>query len=49
MFAGVCAGIADHYGWNVSSVRLAALLLILFASAGIWVYLALWIAIPSGD
>lgn len=47
IFAGVCAAIANHYGWRVENVRLATLLLMLFTGVGVFIYLALWIAIPG--
>ncbi len=47
VFAGVCAAIATHYGWNVNSVRLAMALLVFCTGVGAVLYLALWIAIPS--
>lgn len=46
-FAGVCAAIANHYGWDVGGVRAATVLLMLFTGFGLVVYLALWLAIPS--
>jgi phage shock protein PspC (stress-responsive transcriptional regulator) len=45
--AGVCAAIANHYAWDVSSVRLAMAFLGLFTGVGVVLYVALWIAIPS--
>ena len=45
--AGVCAAIANHYGWDVSSVRIAMAVLGLFTGVGVVLYVALWIAIPS--
>lgn len=47
VFAGVSLAIANHYGWDVSAVRLATALLGLFTGFGLIVYIALWIAIPS--
>ena len=47
VFAGVCAAIANHYGWRVENVRLGMLLLMLFTGVGVILYIALWIAIPS--
>ncbi|MDP9027023.1 MAG: PspC domain-containing protein [Actinomycetota bacterium] len=44
---GVCAAIANHYGWRVQNVRLGMALLILFTGVGVILYIALWIAIPS--
>lgn len=45
MIAGVCAGIADHYGFNVTLLRV---LFVIFAITGASeiVYLVLWILMP---
>ena len=43
---GVCAGIARYIDIPARRVRLAAVLLSLLASAGIWVYCALWVLLP---
>ncbi len=45
--AGVCAGLAQYYGWNVTTVRLLWLLLFLFAGTGGLLYLILWIVLPN--
>jgi phage shock protein C len=45
--AGVCAGVAQYYGWNVTTIRLLWLLLFLFAGTGGLLYLILWIVIPN--
>ena len=47
MLAGVCAGIADFFGLDVSLVRIATLVLILFGGLSIWVYVLLWIIVPK--
>jgi phage shock protein PspC (stress-responsive transcriptional regulator) len=47
VFAGVCAAIANHYGWRVENVRLGMLLLGIFTGVGVILYFALWIAIPG--
>ena len=47
MLAGVCAGIADFFGLDVSLVRIATLVLILFGGLSIWVYALLWIIVPK--
>lgn len=44
---GVCAAIANHYGWDVGGVRIGMALLGLFTGVGLVLYFALWIAIPS--
>lgn len=45
--AGVCAGVAQYYGWNVTAMRIIWLLLVLFAGTGGLLYLILWIVIPN--
>ena len=49
--AGVCAGIAEHYGWPVGTTRLAFALLSILSVAfpGILVYLVLWVVMPGPD
>ena len=44
---GVCAAIANHYGWEVTGVRIGMALLGLFTGVGVVLYVALWIAIPE--
>ncbi len=45
--AGVCLGLAQHFGWSVGLVRLIWLLMLLFAGSGLLVYVVLWIVMPS--
>ena len=47
IIAGVCAGLADFFGLDSSTVRLATLLLILFGGLSIWIYVVLWLVIPE--
>lgn len=47
MIAGVCAGVADFFGLDISLVRIATLILILFGGLSIWVYILLWIIVPK--
>ncbi|MEG1611945.1 MAG: PspC domain-containing protein [Alistipes sp.] len=47
MIAGVCAGVADFFGLDISLVRVATLLLIIFGGLSLWVYLVLWIIVPK--
>lgn len=47
IIAGVCAGIADHYGWSRRTVRLVFVLFGLFG-AGELAYILLWILMPKG-
>lgn len=46
MIAGICAGLARIYGWDVALVRLVAALLIVFTGVGAIAYLIAWIVIP---
>ena len=46
VLAGVCAGLARHYGWEAKTVRLVFLLTALFG-AGEVAYLALWVIMPK--
>jgi len=45
--AGVCAGVAQYYRWNVTTIRLLWVLLFLFCGTGGLLYLILWIATPN--
>jgi len=47
--AGVCAGIAEYFGWDIALVRIAYLLVSIFSIAfpGIIVYIILWIVMPA--
>jgi phage shock protein C len=47
MIAGVCGGLAEFFGLDVSLVRLVAILLALLGGHGILVYLILWIVVPK--
>lgn len=45
--AGVCAGLALHYGWDITLVRLIWVICVLFAGTGILAYIIAWIVIPE--
>ena len=51
MIGGVCAGIAEHFGWSVTGTRVAYVVLSIISAAfpGILVYLILWLVLPQGD
>jgi len=51
MIAGVCGGIAEHFGWSVTATRVAYVLLSALSVAfpGILVYIILWIVLPQAD
>lgn len=45
--AGVCAGIAEYFGWDPTMIRLAYALLTLFWGTGILVYIICALVIPQ--
>lgn len=48
MIAGVCSGIADYFGWDITLVRIIYVLLTFFtAFSGGIVYLILWLIMPE--
>jgi phage shock protein PspC (stress-responsive transcriptional regulator) len=48
MIAGVCAGLAQYFGVDVSTVRLVAVLLLVFTHVAIVpLYLILWVVLPQ--
>ncbi len=51
VIAGVCAGIAERYGWPVDRTRIAYVLISLISVAfpGTIVYLVLWFLLPEAD
>jgi phage shock protein C len=51
MIGGVCAGLADHFGWDVTLVRVVvAVFAVITGGAGILAYLVAWALIPEeGD
>lgn len=51
MIAGVCAGIADYFGWSHEKTRIGYVVISVLSAAfpGIGVYLALWFLMPPSD
>ena len=48
MVAGVCAGLAQHYHWELTWVRVVTVLLAVFSSgAGVVAYIIFWIVMPE--
>ena len=48
MIAGVCAGIAEYFGWDSTLLRIVYVLATLFtAFAGVIIYIVLWIIMPA--
>jgi phage shock protein C len=47
MIAGVCAGLAERYGWRVGKVRLLFVLSCLLPGPQFIAYLILWALMPK--
>lgn len=48
MLAGVCGGLAEYFGWDVTAVRIIyALATIFTAFSGIIIYIVLWLVMPE--
>ena len=48
MVAGVCAGVADYFGIDVTLVRvIVAVVSVITGGAGVLAYLAAWVIIPA--
>ena len=49
MIGGVCAGIAEHFGWSVTGTRVVYVIISVLSVAfpGILVYLFLWLVLPK--
>ena len=47
MIAGVCGGVAQYLGWDVTVVRLLWIVLTLAGGSGILIYLILWLVMPQ--
>jgi len=47
VIAGVCAGLAERFGWNANMVRLLFLLSCLLPGPQFVIYLVLWVIIPK--
>lgn len=47
VLGGVCGGIAQYFGIDVVAVRIIMVVLLLVGSFGFWLYLILWLVVPS--
>lgn len=47
VIAGVCAGLANRFGWSPNAVRLLFVLSCLLPGPQILIYIALWIVMPK--
>lgn len=46
--AGVSLAIANRFGWDVTLTRVVTALAVVFTGVGLILYVAFWIAVPSG-
>jgi phage shock protein C len=50
MVAGVCAGLAEYFGMDVTLIRvIVAVVAVITGGAGILAYLVAWVIIPEED
>jgi phage shock protein PspC (stress-responsive transcriptional regulator) len=49
VIAGVCAGLAERFGWSPFAVRLAFLLSCLLPGPQFVIYIVLWVIMPKRD
>lgn len=47
VIAGVCAGLAERFGWSANTVRLVFVLSCLLPGPQFVIYLALWVLMPK--
>lgn len=47
MIAGICGGLAEHFGIDSAMLRLVTMVLVLFGGLSLWVYIILWLIIPE--
>ena len=48
MVAGICAGAAEYFGWDLNLVRvIVAVIAVISGGAGALAYLAVWAIIPA--
>ncbi len=47
MVAGVCAGIANRFGWSPTTVRIVFVVSCLLPGPQFLLYLAMWIIVPK--
>jgi len=49
ILGGVCAGLAERYGWPVGRVRLCAVLSCVLPGPQLLLYGLLWVLLPERD
>lgn len=46
LIAGVCGGLADHFGVDPTWIRLIFILFALLGGAAVLIYLIMWVIVP---
>ena len=49
VLGGVCAGIADKYGWDRRTVRILTVLSVLLPGPQVLAYIAAWVLLPDAS
>lgn len=49
VIGGVCSGVANYFGWDITAVRVVSAVSVLFFGAPILIYLVMWIVIPADN
>lgn len=49
VIGGVCSGLANYFGIDAVLMRLLFVIAFLVFSTGFWIYLIMWIVMPSGS
>ena len=45
--AGVCLAVANRFGWDVTLIRILTVVAMIFFGLPLWIYILLWILVPS--
>lgn len=49
MVAGVCAGLAERFGWDVNTVRILFVVSCVLPGSQLLVYAVLWVLMPKRE
>ena len=47
VIAGVCAGVARRFGWDLTLTRVLTVVAAFFAGSAVLIYIVLWIVVPE--
>jgi phage shock protein C len=49
MIAGVAGGLAAHFGWDATVIRVLWVVAVVFGGFGALAYVILWVVLPEGE